>query len=226
VTAPLRLGTRRSNLATSQSRLVAQALTAATGRDVELVEVTTLGDTSRAHLSEIGGTGVFAAALRQAVADGEVDLAVHSLKDLPTAPVAGLVLAAVPVREDPRDVLVARDGLTLQALPQAARVGTGSPSESSSKTPCAEHATTKTPCAAGSTSSSTSPSRAMSAVRLSKASPRGPKSEMSSPRIRSTSCRDGRLLIVSNRGSVRRWDGCTSPSGTRAGTDPPGASRG
>jgi hydroxymethylbilane synthase len=123
----LRLGTRASALATTQSRWVAAALHRATGREVELVEVTTLGDTSRAHLSEIGGTGVFAAALRQAVADGEVDLAVHSLKDLPTAPVEGLVVAAVPTREDPRDVLVAREGLTLRTLPQGARIGTGSP---------------------------------------------------------------------------------------------------
>jgi hydroxymethylbilane synthase len=123
----LRLGTRASALATTQSRWVAAALRRATGRDVELVEVTTFGDTSRAHLSEIGGTGVFAAALRQAVADGDVDLAVHSLKDLPTAPVEGLVVAAVPTREDPRDVLVARDGLTLHTLPHGARIGTGSP---------------------------------------------------------------------------------------------------
>jgi hydroxymethylbilane synthase len=123
----LRLGTRASALATTQSRWVAAAVQRATGRDVELVEVTTFGDTSRAHLSEIGGTGVFAAALRQAVADGEVDFAVHSLKDLPTAAVEGLVVAAVPAREDPRDVLVAREGLTLKGLPRGARIGTGSP---------------------------------------------------------------------------------------------------
>jgi hydroxymethylbilane synthase len=123
----LRLGTRASALASTQSRTVADALQRATGREVRLVEITTFGDTSRAHLSEIGGTGVFAAALRQAVLDDEVDLAVHSLKDLPTAPVDGLVIAAVPEREDPRDVLVARDGLTLASLPAGARVGTGSP---------------------------------------------------------------------------------------------------
>ncbi|HET8614780.1 MAG TPA: hydroxymethylbilane synthase [Actinomycetales bacterium] len=127
MTSPLRLGTRASALATTQSQTVADALQRATGREVVLVEVTTFGDTSRAHLSEIGGTGVFAAALRQAVLDGEVDLAVHSLKDLPTAPVDGLVVAAVPRREDPRDVLVARDGLTLGTLPEGARLGTGSP---------------------------------------------------------------------------------------------------
>jgi hydroxymethylbilane synthase len=127
MTSPLRLGTRASALATTQSQTVADALQRATGREVRLVEVTTFGDTSRAHLSEIGGTGVFAAALRQAVLDGEVDFAVHSLKDLPTAPVDGLVVAALPEREDPRDVLVARDGLTLASLPTGARVGTGSP---------------------------------------------------------------------------------------------------
>ncbi|KQX66187.1 hydroxymethylbilane synthase [Angustibacter sp. Root456] len=123
----LRLGTRRSALAMTQSRHVAEALTAATGRPVELVEVTTEGDVSRAHLTQIGGTGVFAAALRRALLDGEVDFAVHSLKDLPTAPEPGLTLAAIPAREDPRDVLVARDGLTLGELPAGARIGTGSP---------------------------------------------------------------------------------------------------
>ena len=123
----LRLGTRRSRLATAQSQMVADALTAATGRAVELVEVTTLGDTSTRPLSQIGGTGVFVSALRDALLDGRVDLAVHSLKDLPTTPEPGLTLAALPLREDPRDVLVARDGLTLAELPSGARVGTGSP---------------------------------------------------------------------------------------------------
>ena len=123
----LRLGTRRSVLATTQSQIVADALTAATGRDVELVEVTTLGDISPEHLTAIGGTGVFVTALRQALIEGSIDLAVHSLKDLPTAEEPGLVIAAVPAREDPRDVLVARDGLTLGGLPDGARVGTGAP---------------------------------------------------------------------------------------------------
>lgn len=123
----LRLGTRRSVLATTQSQVVADALTAATGRDVELVEVTTLGDISPEHLTAIGGTGVFVTALRQALIEGSIDLAVHSLKDLPTAEEPGLVIAAVPAREDPRDVLVARDGLTLGGLPDGARVGTGAP---------------------------------------------------------------------------------------------------
>ena len=102
----LRLGTRRSALATTQSQTVADALTAATGRAVELVEVTTLGDTSSEHLTQIGGTGVFVTALRAALLDGSIDLAVHSLKDLPTADEPGLVLAAVPQREDPRDAQV------------------------------------------------------------------------------------------------------------------------
>ncbi|MFG2629028.1 hydroxymethylbilane synthase [Streptomyces sp. NPDC048473] len=126
-TTPLRLGTRRSKLAMAQSGLVADAVSEVTGRAVELVEITTYGDTSREHLAQIGGTGVFVAALRDALLRGEVDFAVHSLKDLPTAQPEGLVLAAVPVREDPRDVLVARDGLTFEQLPSGARIGTGSP---------------------------------------------------------------------------------------------------
>jgi hydroxymethylbilane synthase len=127
MSAPLRLGTRRSALARAQSTMVAGAITAQTGRAVELVEVTTEGDTSRAPLSQLGGTGVFVSALRDALLDGSVDLAVHSLKDLPTAPADGLVVAAVPRREDPRDVLVAGPGRMLLDLKSGARVGTGSP---------------------------------------------------------------------------------------------------
>lgn len=122
----LRLGTRRSALATTQSGWVADQLRAA-GHEVELVEITTEGDVSGGLLTTIGGTGVFAAAIRQALADGRVDVAVHSLKDLPTAPEPGLVVAAVPPREDSRDVLVARDGLTLGELPPGSVIGTGSP---------------------------------------------------------------------------------------------------
>ncbi len=122
----LRLGTRRSALARTQSEWVAARLRAL-GHTVELVEIVTEGDTSTASLATIGGTGVFASALRTALTDGRVDLAVHSLKDLPTAPEPGLVVAAVPVREDPRDALVARDGLTLAELPAGSVVGTGSP---------------------------------------------------------------------------------------------------
>ncbi|MEU3187109.1 hydroxymethylbilane synthase [Streptomyces sp. NPDC006923] len=124
---PWRLGTRRSKLAMAQSGLVAEAVRELTGRPVELVEITTYGDRSREDLTQIGGTGVFVTALREAVLRGEVDFAVHSLKDLPTAHPDELTLAAVPRREDPRDVLVARDGLALDRLPRGARVGTGSP---------------------------------------------------------------------------------------------------
>lgn len=123
----LRLGTRRSALALAQSGQVARAVTRMTGHPVELVEITTYGDVSREDLARIGGTGVFAAALREALVRGEVDLAVHSLKDLPTRQPRELVLAAIPAREDPRDVLVARDGHTLADLPRGARIGTGSP---------------------------------------------------------------------------------------------------
>ncbi|MFD8984283.1 hydroxymethylbilane synthase [Streptomyces sp. NPDC059564] len=124
---PLRLGTRRSKLAMSQSGHVAEAVRAITGRPVELVEITTYGDVSRENLAQIGGTGVFVTALRDALVRGEVDFAVHSLKDLPTAQPDELVIAAMPKREDPRDALVARDGLTFEQLPDGARIGTGSP---------------------------------------------------------------------------------------------------
>ena len=126
----LRVGTRASVLATTQSRLVADVLRERLGRDVELVEVSTEGDRTQASgvpLQGAASTGVFVAAVREALLRGEVDVAVHSLKDLPTAPADGIVLAAVPQREDPRDVVVARDGLTLGELPVGSRVGTGSP---------------------------------------------------------------------------------------------------
>ncbi|WP_307807849.1 hydroxymethylbilane synthase [Nocardioides xinjiangensis] len=125
--APLRLGTRASALATTQSGLVADLVRDRLGREVELVEVSTEGDRSAAPLASFGGTGVFVSALRDALLEGRVDLAVHSLKDLPTTPADGIALAAIPVREDPRDVVVARDGLTLGELPAGSRVGTGSP---------------------------------------------------------------------------------------------------
>ncbi|HVT20374.1 MAG TPA: hydroxymethylbilane synthase [Mycobacteriales bacterium] len=124
-TDTLRLGTRRSALALAQSGLVAQSLRDA-GHAVELVELTTQGDTSTAAVADLG-TGVFVNELRRALRAGEVDLAVHSLKDLPTEPGADVALAAVPTRADPRDALVARDGATLGELPSGARVGTGSP---------------------------------------------------------------------------------------------------
>jgi hydroxymethylbilane synthase len=114
-------------MAIAQSRQVAEMITERTGRPVEIVGVTTLGDVSRAQLTQIGGTGVFVSALREALLGGEVDLAVHSLKDLPTGPAAGIALAAVPPRDDPRDALIARDGAKLADLPPGARIGTGSP---------------------------------------------------------------------------------------------------
>ncbi|WP_246081197.1 hydroxymethylbilane synthase [Modestobacter altitudinis] len=126
-TTTLRLGTRASRLALTQSQLVADALSSSSGLPVELVHVSTYGDRSTEAIAQLGGTGVFVSALRDALHAGTVDLAVHSFKDLPTAPTPGLTVAAVPAREDPRDVLVARDGLTLGELPPGARIGTGAP---------------------------------------------------------------------------------------------------
>jgi hydroxymethylbilane synthase len=126
-TGTLRLGTRASQLATTQSQAVADAITAASGVPVQLVPISTEGDRSSAAIAQLGGTGVFVTAIRQALLEGTVDVAVHSYKDLPTLPEPGLTIAAVPPREDPRDALVARDGLTLGELPQGSRVGTGSP---------------------------------------------------------------------------------------------------
>lgn len=123
----LRVGTRRSLLATTQSGLVADLIRDRLGREVDLVEITTEGDVDASPLASIGGTGVFVGALREALLGGEVDIAVHSLKDLPTQPTAGITLAAIPPRDDPRDVVVARDGLSLGELPVGSRVGTGSP---------------------------------------------------------------------------------------------------
>jgi len=122
----IKLGTRRSALATAQATLIADALRNL-GHEVELVLIVTTGDVNRGPLEQIGGTGIFVSALRDALLAGEIDIAVHSLKDLPTASVDGLTIGAVPVREDPRDVLVARDGLTLGDLQAGALVGTGSP---------------------------------------------------------------------------------------------------
>jgi hydroxymethylbilane synthase len=126
-TATLRVGTRASRLARAQSQAVADRLAATTGARVELVDVTTHGDVDGSPLAVIGGQGVFVSAVRDALLAGAVDLCVHSLKDLPTAPADGIELAAVPVREDARDVVVGRDGLTLAELPSGARIGTGSP---------------------------------------------------------------------------------------------------
>jgi len=114
----------------TQSQLVADAVTAISGQDVELVTIVTHGDTSIAPLESLGGVGVFASALRDALKNGECDLIVHSLKDLPTWAEPGSVIAAIPERADARDVLCARDGLTLAQLPEGAVVGTGSPRRS------------------------------------------------------------------------------------------------
>jgi hydroxymethylbilane synthase len=124
---PLRLGSRKSPMAISQSGNVARLITERTGRRVDIVGVTTLGDVSREQLTQIGGTGVFVSALRESLLRGEVDFAVHSLKDLPTGAASGITLAATPARDDPRDALVARDGAKLADLPAGARIGTGSP---------------------------------------------------------------------------------------------------
>jgi hydroxymethylbilane synthase len=123
----IRLGTRASALAMAQSQTVADSLAKASGLPVELVPITTEGDRSKQSLSTLGGTGVFAIGLREALRDGRCDVVVHSLKDLPTAPADGLVIAAIPKRADPRDAVCARDGMTLDTLPPGARIGTGSP---------------------------------------------------------------------------------------------------
>ncbi|MCD4532587.1 hydroxymethylbilane synthase [Nocardioides sp. cx-169] len=128
--APLRVGTRASLLATTQAGHVAELIRTTLGREAVLVEINTEGDRTQAAgtaLETMGGTGVFVSALRDALLADEVDVAVHSLKDLPTYPADGITLAAVPTREDPRDVVVARDGLSLGELPVGSRVGTGSP---------------------------------------------------------------------------------------------------
>ena len=122
----IRLASRRSRLALAQSALVAEQLQAATGRPVRIVEVVSEGDRSREPLTQIGGAGVFVAAVREALLSGAADVAVHSMKDLPTAAAPGITLAAVPRRADPRDVVCAA-GATLAELPRGARVGTGSP---------------------------------------------------------------------------------------------------
>lgn len=122
--AALRLGTRGSVLALAQARLVADQVRKTSGQQVELVEIVTSGDRSSSPVPRLG-VGVFVSALRDALVAKEIDFAVHSYKDLPTEPAEDLVIAAVPERADPRDALVARDGLTLAALPAGARVGTG-----------------------------------------------------------------------------------------------------
>lgn len=124
---PIRVATRRSQLALTQSRQVAALLGAVSGARVELVEIVSEGDVNAGPLRAMGGTGVFVTAVRQALADGLADVAVHSLKDLPTAADPGFLLAAVPAREDFRDALCAAGSRSLVELPDGAQVGTGSP---------------------------------------------------------------------------------------------------
>jgi hydroxymethylbilane synthase len=114
-------------MAIAQSTHVADMLAARTGRQVEIVGISTAGDVSRAQLAQIGGTGVFVSALRESLLSGEIDFAVHSLKDLPTSQDPDFLIAAVPPRDDPRDALASREGIKLADLPRAARIGTGSP---------------------------------------------------------------------------------------------------
>lgn len=123
----VRIGTRASKLALTQTQQTADQLAAVGGFPVELVRITTEGDVKTGSLSQMGGTGVFVAALRDALLQDTCDVAVHSLKDLPTGAAPGLTIAATPKRADVRDVLCARDGLKLADLPQGAKVGTGSP---------------------------------------------------------------------------------------------------
>jgi hydroxymethylbilane synthase len=122
----IRIGTRGSALALAQTQIIAEMLEQASGVRTEIITVSTPGDRSDKPVAEIG-VGVFTSALRDALANDEVDVAIHSYKDLPTAPDPRLALAAVPQREDSRDALVARDGLTLGELPPGSTVGTGSP---------------------------------------------------------------------------------------------------
>ncbi|GIW13664.1 MAG: porphobilinogen deaminase [Tepidiforma sp.] len=125
----LRLGTRGSQLALAQSRLVAERLEAAIpGLRIDLVTIATAGDRDQSTpLAEGERPGWFTTAIQEALQRGDVDIAVHSLKDLPTGRPAGLVIAAIPFREDPRDALVSRTGAPLRGLPPGAVVGTGSP---------------------------------------------------------------------------------------------------
>ncbi|MEU7142504.1 hydroxymethylbilane synthase [Nocardia sp. NPDC046473] len=127
--APWRIGTRGSLLALTQSGTIRDALVAA-GHEAELVVVKTLGDLSSEPVQQIG-VGVFTSALRDELAAGNIDIAVHSYKDLPTAQDPRFTIAAIPPRQDPRDALVARDGLVLGELPAGAKVGTSAPRRAS-----------------------------------------------------------------------------------------------
>ncbi len=121
----LRLGTRASPLARWQANWVAAQLQAR-GVDVELVPITTRGDSVHQAIGELGATGLFTKELQRALVDRQIDLAVHSLKDLPTDANDALVIAAVPAREEVRDAIVSRDRKLLDDLPLGAVIGTGS----------------------------------------------------------------------------------------------------
>ncbi|KHL01656.1 hydroxymethylbilane synthase [Sinomonas humi] len=123
----VRIGTRGSALALTQTQQTAELLSAVGGFETELVRIKTEGDVRTGSLAQLGGTGVFVAALREALLADRCDVAIHSLKDLPTGGTPGLAIGAIPARADVRDVLCARDGLTLAQLPEGAKVGTGSP---------------------------------------------------------------------------------------------------
>lgn len=123
----LRIGTRGSALALAQSGAIGDRIADIAGGSAELKRIRTIGDVNQGPLAMIGGTGVFVLEVRSRLLAGDVDVIVHSLKDLPTTPFPGITLGAVPVREDPADALCARDGLTLDTLPRGSSVGTGSP---------------------------------------------------------------------------------------------------
>ena len=126
-TQPLRLGTRASKLALTQSGHVRDAIAAAAGVEVELVHITTSGDRIQDRLlTEIGGKGLFTQEIEEALLSGRIDLAVHSLKDVPSMDPPGLVIAAIPEREDPRDAILSPLYDSIDALPRGARLGTAS----------------------------------------------------------------------------------------------------
>jgi hydroxymethylbilane synthase len=124
---PLRIGTRGSALALWQARSIARALLGATGIEPEIVIIKTSGDKfQQTSFSQIGTKGVFIKELEDALLDERIDLAVHSMKDVPTEMPEGLTIAAIGKREDVRDALLSTSGATLASLPQGARVGTSS----------------------------------------------------------------------------------------------------
>ena len=132
VTRDIRLGTRASELARTQSALVGEALAARSGREWTEVLIRTRGDDTTQPLNQPGSPGLFVSALRDALLDKQVDVVVHSYKDLPSAPCRGITVGAVPHREDPRDALVSGANRRLEDLPSGAVVGTSSPRRAAS----------------------------------------------------------------------------------------------